>query len=331
MRSLTAVPQVLHDLAARQEGLVSVRQCYAAGVDRRRIGRLVDRGAWRREGGRVVDTDPVPPATRVRDDYFDHLRRRSAVKGLLVWPGTAAVGSAALALHGVAGLPRRIDPEISFPRGTRHQGRDGVVVRQYGNFASQAHGSWRIAKIEHALAQALPDLCRDDGVAVVSSALNKNLIDDAGLAEVERLLHGRRGAVLSLGRLGLANHGDESPAETRARLSCVDHGVPPHRVQVVFRRGGQFLGRCDLGWRLSDGRWLVVEIDGVGPHSTPEALVKDAPRQNRLLATGKVVLLRFKPADNDRPGGIGAVVAAHLAQLPPRSPPPARPADIHLG
>lgn len=322
MRPLSAVPSEVRALAARQEGLVSVQQCCAAGVDRRRIARLVSHGVLRREGTRVLDTDPVEPGKRVRDDYFDHLRRRSAVKGLLVWPGTAAVGSAALALHGVTGLPRHIQPEVAFPRGARHHGRDGVVVRQYGDFESQPFGSWRIAKIGHALAQALPGLHRDDGVAVVSSALNKNLLDDAGLAEVERLLHGRRGATWSLSRLGLANRGDESPAETRARLSCIDHGVPPHRVQVVFRKGGKFLGRCDLGWRLLDGRWLVVEIDGVGPHSTPEALVKDAPRQNRLLATGKVVLLRFRPADNDRPGGIGAVVAAHLRDLPPESPPP---------
>jgi hypothetical protein len=65
-----------------------------------------------------------------------------------------------------------------------------------------------------------------------------------------------------------------------------------------------------------------VEIDGVGPHSTPEALVKDAPRQNRLLATGKIVMLRFKPADNDQPGGIGAAVAVRLEELGGWTPSP---------
>lgn len=190
-----------------------------------------------------------------------------------------------------------------------------MTVRQYGDFESKRYGSWRIAKIEHALAQALPHLSRDDAVAVVSSALNKKLIDQAGLAKVERLLHGRRGAGQAIGWLSLANSKDESPAETDARLSFIDHGVPPNRTQVRFQKDGKFLGRCDFGWRLRDGRWLVVEIDGVGPHSTPEALIKDAPRQNRLLATGKVLMLRFKPADNDQPGGIGAAVAARLEEL----------------
>jgi hypothetical protein len=318
------------DLAAQQEGLLSVRQCCAVGIDRRRIRRLVEHGIWRQEGEHVVDTDPVPPSTRVRADYFDHIRRRSAVKGLLVWPGTAAVGAAALALHGVAGLPRHIEPEVSFPRGARRRSRDGVIVRQYGAFQTVPHGSWRIAKIEHALAQALPTLSRDDAVAVLSSALNRKLLDRTGLDKVRKLLHRRRGAGAALGWLGLADGRDDSPAETRARLSCVDHGVPPDRVQIVFHKDGRFLARCDLAWLLPDGRWLVVEIDGVGPHSTPEALVRDAPRQNRLLATGKIVLLRFKPADNDRQGGIGAVVAAHLAELggrAPSSPHPPTPAE----
>lgn len=322
MRPLASIPPHLGKLASRQEGLLSVRQCCGAGVDRRRIRRLVQHGVWQWEGDRVIDTDPIPPSARKRDDYFDHVRRRSAVKGLLVWPGTAAVGAAALVLHGVAGLPRHVDPEISFPRGAHHRARDGVIVRQYGNFKSQPYGSWRIAKIEHALAQALPYLSRNDAVAVVSSALNKKLISQDGLTTVAKLLRGRRDAERALQHLHLAEGDDESPAETRARLSCIDHGVPPDRSQVVFHHDGQFLARCDLGWALSDGRWLVVEIDGVGPHSTPQALVQDAPRQNRLLATGKIVLLRFKPADNDQPGGIGAVVAAHLEALGGRTAAP---------
>ncbi|GAA4703101.1 hypothetical protein APR04_000470 [Promicromonospora umidemergens] len=332
MRPLSPVPPAVTKLAAQQEGLLSVHQCHALGVDRRRIQRLVRDGVWRREGNRVVDTDPTPPSTRVRDDYFDHIRRRSAVKGMLVQPGTAAVGAAALALHGVAGLPRHIDPEVSYPRGVRHRGLDGVIVRQYGSFASERYGSWRIAKIEHALAQALPGLSRDHAVAVLSSALNRRKISRAGLVKVRRLLRRRRDAGPALGWIDLADGNDESPAETFARLSCLDHGVPPDRTQVVFHKDGRFLGRCDLGWLLRDGRWLVVEIDGVAPHSTHEALVKDAPRQNRLLATDRIVLLRFKPTDNDRPGGIGAVVAAHITELGglphPHPPLPATPIPL---
>jgi hypothetical protein len=77
---------------------------------------------------------------------------------------------------------------------------------------------------------------------------------------------------------------------------------------------GKVVARVDSIWRLPDGRWLVVEIDGVGPHSSTSALVNDAPRQNRLLASDQIVLLRFKPKDNDRPGGIGARVAKVLTK-----------------
>ncbi|MFD6139635.1 hypothetical protein [Promicromonospora sp. NPDC060271] len=57
----------------------------------------------------------------------------------------------------------------------------------------------------------------------------------------------------------------------------------------------------------------MVEIDGVGPHSTPRALVQDAARQNQLLASGQVIMLRFKPQDNEQPGGVGGKVATVLA------------------
>ena len=56
-----------------------------------------------------------------------------------------------------------------------------------------------------------------------------------------------------------------------------------------------------------------MEIDGIGQHSTQQALVRDAPRQNQLLASGQVIMLRFKPADNDKPGGVGAEIAKVLA------------------
>ncbi|PUB26793.1 hypothetical protein C8K30_10520 [Promicromonospora sp. AC04] len=327
MHRLNTVPQAIHDLAARQEGLVAVRQCYAAGVDRRRIGRLVEHGVWRREGTRLIDTDPTPPATRRREDYFDHIRRRAAVKGLLVFPGSGAVGAAALALHGVSGLPRHIDPEVSFPRGVHRKGHDGVIVRQYGNFRTQQYRGWRIAQIEHALAQGLPGLTRDEGVAALSSTLHTGQISHDGLATVRHLLRWRRGSSQVLGWTDLASRHDESPAESSARLSCIDNAVPPDRCQAEFWKDGKFLARCDFAWLLPDGRWLVVEIDGVGPHSTPEALVRDAPRQNALLATGRIVMLRFKPADNDRPGGIGAVVAARLQALGRRPTSPDPPPD----
>ncbi|MBL0888944.1 hypothetical protein [Myceligenerans indicum] len=331
MRPLKPVPEGLLHIAVRQEGLVSLKQCKLFGVDHRRAARLVEHKIWRFEGVTVFDTDPTSPSDRVRSDYFSHIRRRSGFKGVLVFPGSAAVGASALALHGVAGLPRSITPEVALPGGPHHRARDGVVVRQFKDFQTVPVGPWRIAGLESALAQALPSLTRGQAVAVMSDAARQRWIDDAGLARVARNVRAGRGSATIQGWFALVNENDESPAETDARLSFIDHGVPPDLSQVVFRRNGYWLARCDFAWQLRDGRWLVVEIDGVGPHSTPEALIRDAPRQNRLLETGRILLLRYRPADNATPGGIGAQVSAKLRTLgwhPRHHPPPSSPVDL---
>jgi hypothetical protein len=72
---------------------------------------------------------------------------------------------------------------------------------------------------------------------------------------------------------GLVKGGSESPAESSARLSCHDNGVPPDDIQVRFTVNCVVVARADMAWLLPDGRWLVVEIDGIGPHSPPQALV----------------------------------------------------------
>lgn len=94
-------------------------------------------------------------------------------------------------------------------------------------------------------------------------------------------------------------------------MQCRDGGIPPHDLQVTVGDGsGRVLARGDLGWVLEGGRLLVAEIDGVGPHSTPEALYRDRERQNRIVATG-ALLLRFTAGDVHR-GGVAAAVRRRL-------------------
>jgi hypothetical protein len=171
-----------------------------------------------------------------------------------------------------------------------------------------------VARIDHAAAQALPKLPRPSALAVLDDLARRHQFDTARLAGLHELVvRRRRGSAQLLDLFGLVNGRSESPAESFARLSCHDNGVPPDDLQVRFTRDGVVVARVDMGWRLPDGRWLVVEIDGVGPHSTPQALVQDAPRQNQLLASGQVIMLRFKPHDDEQPGGIGQKVATVLA------------------
>ena len=89
----------------------------------------------------------------------------------------------------------------------------------------------------------------------------------------------------------------ESPLETFARLECVDAGVPPDDLVEIRSSRGHLLGRGDLGWRLPHGRWLIAEIDGREFHERPDALLRDRSRQNALVSSGRVDILRFTATD----------------------------------
>lgn len=296
----------------RQHGLLTTRQCDQFGITRQTRNRLVGQGRWSRPLRGVYDTDPVPLEGRVRDDWFAHAERWRTWLALLAHgDGAIAVGGAALVLHDVQGLPRDFRPEVAMPDGSSRTSRFGTV-RQYKPFPTIRIGDRDVARIDHALAQALPRLPRENVLAVLDDVSRRLAMTPDRLAAVHDLLRGRPGAAQVHELFPLVDARAESPAESYVRLSCIDHGVPPDDIQARMTAGGRVVARVDLLWRLPDGRWLVVEVDGIRPHSTPQALVRDAPRQNQLVASGQVILLRFKPRDNDRPGGVGGQVARVL-------------------
>ncbi|MCP2262978.1 hypothetical protein ACFQHV_19560 [Promicromonospora thailandica] len=315
MRPTFQIPHLLLLDAAGQEGLVSKAQCDAVGVDKRHVSQLVQQRRWSRVTRGVYDTDPVPVAQRRRPDYHEHVRRRIAWTALLAYDDAVATGSCALALYGVSGLPRVFLPEVALPGGAGAPGRGGIVVRQYRPFPTQGLKGRTVAQLVPALAQAVPTLPRDNAVAVLSSCLHEGYIDHQGLAHVHDLVRGRRGAARCHSWFGLADGRDESAAETFARLSCLDHHVPPDGQQVDVFRDGVFLARVDLVYRLPDGRWVLVEIDGIEFHGRPGALARDARRQNDLVGTDQVVVLRYAASENDRPGGVGRQIAERLRML----------------
>lgn len=297
-----------------QQGLLTSRQCDEFGISRQTRCRLVKQDRWRRPVRGVYDTNPVPLQARVREDWFSHAERwRTWLALLSHGPEAIAVGAGALVLHDVQGLPQNFRAEVAMPHGTPRKSRAGTV-RQYSSFPTIQIGDREVARIDHALAQALPELPRQNVLAVLDYVARRLGMTPARLAAVHDLLRRRPGAADVHELFPLVDKRAESPPESFARLSCIDNGVPPDDIQVRFTINGIAVARADMAWRLPDGRWLVVEIDGVGPHSSRSALVNDAPRQNRLLTSDRIVLLRFKPKDNDKQGGIGAPVAKVLTK-----------------
>ncbi|MEU4388561.1 hypothetical protein [Promicromonospora sp. NPDC023805] len=294
------MPPQLQVIASGQEGLISAKQLDEIGVDASWRYRLVRQCRLTRVTQGVFDTVLVPPEQRSRADVLDHLRRRPAWLGLLAGgPGSTAVGVCALALYEAKGLPRTIRPEVVAPDGKWRPPRDGIVFRKLGNLATtELRDTFRIASVTHALARGVAQLRRDDAVAVMDDLLHAGKITVDDLARAHELARGHRNVEATHPWWCLADGRSESPLESAARLACLDAGIPPDALQLVVRdTNGRFLGRIDLAWRLPDGTWLLVEIDGAEVHGTPEAVFRDRNRQNSLVSAGGSRILRFTGKD----------------------------------
>ncbi len=261
----------------------------------------------------------VPGRTSAVRDH-DHDRRRAAWTALLVLgPERAvAVGCCALALLGVQGLPLTIRPEAALPRADGRdiragQPRDGAVTRCFRTSDVVEVGGARVVEPALALAQAVCELGRENAVSVLDSALQRGLVAPGELARVRTLARGRRGAARLADWWHLVDGRAQSPLETRARLQCVDAGIPPDELQMpVHDATGRVVAHGDLGWVRRDGGLLLAEIDGAEPHSTPDALFHDRSRQNAIVAAG-ATLVRFTAADIRTEHVVPSTIRRHLA------------------
>jgi hypothetical protein len=263
VRTPDSFPEALVDVARTQEWLVDVEQVRRAGVTPSRITRAVRTGRLARVAHGVYDLITTPPAERtedpdlVRGDIYEHRRHRSAWLGLLAHGSAAvAVGQTALVLHGVQGLP--MEPKVEVTRTDRRPraARRGVMLRRYGSVRYYTVINDRLlAPVEIALAQAVPELDRRHAIAVLDSALHKKLVTPAGVRRAHELARRRRGVEKTHEWWDLADARAESPAESAARLSCIDEGVPPDVLQQLFLApGGKVTARVDLAWWL--GGWV---------------------------------------------------------------------------
>ncbi|QGH70828.1 type IV toxin-antitoxin system AbiEi family antitoxin domain-containing protein [Pseudactinotalea sp. HY158] len=288
------VPPEVFLLACSQANLVSTRQLRAHGVSEQHVATRVRRRDWIRVTNGVYDLRCSP----VEPHDHDHRRRRAAWIGLLSHPLAVAVGNCALMLHGIEGLPRRIEPEIILPAG-HTTGSAGVRVRQFrrpGNVV-KFRGQW-IAEPITALVQALPELPRANALAVLDSALHREIITSTDLARIERLLTGRRGVRALRPLLGLADGRAESPMESTARLASIDAGLPRPLVQLrLHDESGRLIARGDLGWAKRTSGYVLTEIDSREFHDTAEALFYDRARQNAIVLSGDHTPLRFLARD----------------------------------
>ncbi|MCA5892754.1 hypothetical protein LEP48_05225 [Isoptericola sp. NEAU-Y5] len=341
------MPPSLLDLAEAQEGLLSTEQCGRHGVGASRCSRAVAGGRWSRVTRGVVDTITVPPASRTAfdvprspvpplsvtsapdlvpwpprsdgDRLFGHLRRRAGWLGHLAHGATSIpVGTSALAFLGIEGTPVTAAPDVALPWAAKRQPRAGVPLRQFDDglttvpFGDGRTGEIRIAAPEWALAQAVPELTMERGLAVLDSARRLRLVDRHGVERSHDHARGRRGVAARHDLWDLADPRAASPLESFARWQCIAEGVPPDTLQLVVRDlAGAPFAVGDLAWRLGPTQWLVGELDGYEWHDgDPARVVRDRDRDNAFTALG-VRLLRFD-AGHLRRGEVGTAVRRAL-------------------
>ncbi len=143
----------------------------------------------------------------------------------------------------------------------------------------------------------MPSVDRWTAVALMDSARHGRFLLEADFRRVRDVDRRRPGGRARAAWWARSDARGESPAETWARLSCVDAGCPPDALQLrVDDEAGRFLARVDLAWVLPDGGALLVEVDGRDVHGRLEALYADRQRQNRLTRRS-AIMPRFTGAD----------------------------------
>ncbi|WP_435206049.1 type IV toxin-antitoxin system AbiEi family antitoxin domain-containing protein [Micromonospora sp. bgisy143] len=288
--------QVLREVAARQDGIVTLAQALRAGLTKDQVRQLCRSGRW--QG--LLRGCYVPEA-----ESSDSTLRRARIRAALasLGSGAFAVLDTALELHGIAGLRRTAQVHVSVPVDSPRPQRalaPWLAVHQVttGTGEIATVGGVRATSPLRTIADVILRVDRYSAVSVLDSALYQGLVTPDELAVVPRLIRGRRGAVAARPWLAEADGRAQSPLETRTRLRCVDGGVPPDALQLEVRDDdGYLLGIGDLGWRV----WRVLaEADGRSVHDTPEAAFADRRRQNRLVNAGWTIL-RFTWQDTLRP------------------------------
>ncbi|WP_244454415.1 type IV toxin-antitoxin system AbiEi family antitoxin domain-containing protein [Micromonospora echinofusca] len=299
---------ILRRIAADQDGTVTLSQARAAGLTAHEVHRLCRSGRWRQlaRAGYLVDAD-------LHDDIPRRARIRAAVGSY--GRGAVAVLDTAAELHQIAGLPTTGLIHLSVPGPAARPSRAAhpeVVVHQMVIDPGQMCqvGGIPVTGVLRTVADLVLRQDRYHSVALLDSALNRELLVPDDLALVPALIRGRRGAVAARKFLGEADGRAQSPLETRTRLRCVDGRVPPDELQLPVRdRDGHLLGLGDLGWWAP---MVIAEADGRAAHDSPDAVFADRRRQNRLVNAGWTVL-RFTWADTLRPDYIPYTVRQAIA------------------
>lgn len=265
-------------LAARQAGVLSRLQLYAAGVTRSEVRANVRARRWQPLGSQSIltYTGPPTPAARHWAAVFE------------AGPRAFLDGASALVAAGLTKF--EVDRiRVSVPRGARVRRGRGLDIRQTRRWSptdlAAGHGVPRARPEVAAVRGALWARSDAQAALLLTMAVQQGLTSVEALGpELLRIRRDRRRRLLHAVVIDLLE-GVRSLGELDFARQCRRRGLPPPTRQAVRRgpRGTTYLDATWEPWRV------VVEIDGIH-HAWAQNIVHDALRQNDVTLQDARVL-----------------------------------------
>jgi hypothetical protein len=278
------IPEELRRRAAEQHGLLTRRQCLAAGLSASQVEGLIgSEGRWQRV---------FPAVYAVVTGKLDGTQRAHAA---LLFVGDDAVlsGVASLWLRGLRYLPRNSASDVLIPSTLRRAGHHRIRVHRTSKMPTVE----TIDGVRHAdLARAALDAVRwsatteRDAVATLADAVQRG---GCQVQDLQRALregprdHNRRAAAALL----LLGRGARSaPEADLMRLVDASAILPPALWNTLVVIDGRRL-YPDASWPLVK---LAAEVDSTEHHGFGDSAELTTQRRNLLVGAGWVVLV-FSP------------------------------------
>lgn len=260
--------------------VTSARALQSHGVSRVQLDAQLAAGRWQRAGLAVVlHNGPLSPTQRRR------------VAQIHAGPQAIFTAFTAVELVGIRSWSRD-EVHLLVPAGTRERAGSPVPLRLH------LHGPAPIRRAGRTDIEALPDaLLRAaatfdsvrPGCGLLAASVQQRRATAADLAEaIERAPRTRHRALLRLAVADIAG-GSEALSEIDFVRLCRRHRLPEPSRQAVRCEPSGRRRYLDASWRRSDGRLVVVEVDGA-LHLAPRRWWDDQLRQNELALADALVL-----------------------------------------
>ena len=248
------------------DGVITLAQARALGVNRHSVRRRLSAGTWVREAEATFRAVDHPRTARVRV--------RVAVAS--VGKSAVLVGSSAAWWHGLTGtFPSKIT--VATQVKGRHSGASsGVKVthRRLHEPDIVVVDGLRVASV----ATTLLDVAADGDTSTVDNALLKHRVTITELDDALRRYPRRRGAPEARRLFDALRSGARSEAERAATALFDAHGI------TGWTANTEVLGYL-LDFVFRDAR-LIVEIDGFAFHRDAKTFQRDRTKRNALLTDG---------------------------------------------